>query len=145
MKRFLCIILIIVVIPIISYSKQDTRIQTYNIPSSVIGEGGDTIGNSSIQIKCTIGQPVIGTISNIESINDIGFWYIERILITLEPPPGFTDFDFNNDGIVDIKDIQEICAHYEMSAVGNIAIYDYNNNDIIDIDDIKEAINHWGQ
>jgi hypothetical protein len=45
------------------------------MPHSVVGSGGGEPSNATYSISGTLGQAVVGVISNPSNINEIGFWY----------------------------------------------------------------------
>jgi len=52
------------------------------VPASVLGTGGAAISNSSHRIAGTLGQPLIGVLSNSSNANNVGFWYLSGDIIT---------------------------------------------------------------
>ncbi|MBI1926769.1 IPT/TIG domain-containing protein [Candidatus Poribacteria bacterium] len=56
----------------------------YAIPHSVFGNGGAVIQDSTYRLASTVGQPVIGEVSDSSHIMAVGFWYL---LPPTEPIP----------------------------------------------------------
>ena len=47
----------------------------YSIPYSVIACGGEAVGDGTLTLTGTVGQPFIGVLSSASNTNEIGFWY----------------------------------------------------------------------
>jgi hypothetical protein len=45
------------------------------VEHSVVGSGAGVPGGAGHSISCTVGQPVIGVVSDASDIGEIGFWY----------------------------------------------------------------------
>ncbi|MFQ5650689.1 MAG: T9SS type A sorting domain-containing protein [bacterium] len=54
----------------------------FEIPKRVLGSGGETASDSRFRIVGTVGQPVIGAVSNSANIHQAGFWYDAIELVT---------------------------------------------------------------
>lgn len=52
------------------------------LSGSVFGNGGGVSSNGSFRISGTLGQPIIGTASNNDNIQQAGFWYTTFDIIT---------------------------------------------------------------
>jgi hypothetical protein len=61
----------------------------HTLRSNVFGSGSSTAVVSGFAISSTVGQPVIGEVSNASFIHQVGFWYLFRIRMTgVEGLPG---------------------------------------------------------
>jgi len=56
------------------------------LSGSVFGNGGGVSSNSNFRIAGTLGQPIIGTISSNDNIQQAGFWYTTFDIITSVDP-----------------------------------------------------------
>lgn len=43
----------------------------------VFGNGGAVVGDSSFQLEGTLGQPLIGVVEDVATVNKVGFWYLK--------------------------------------------------------------------
>lgn len=70
----------------------------------------------------------------------------EEVNITVQPASG-TDYDFNNDGIVDPDDAPSIRLHYGriVDDLNGLYMYDLNNDGIIDPEDVEVLRTHYGE
>ncbi len=66
--------IIYIVIMIFCISSTSTNAQT-RLASYVVGNGAVVISNGNHTLSATIGQSIIGSISNTSHINNVGFWY----------------------------------------------------------------------
>jgi hypothetical protein len=123
MKRKVYIIFILIFIPFIFAN-------AFEVKNSVISSG------SNPAIKATIGQPIVGKILQTKA----GFWYLMNIL-----EPYFDECDVNQDGKVDIKDMQKISAHFGFDISDDISQYDLNGDGNIDGADINKVVEKWGR
>ena len=64
-----------------SFSPGESEAQ-YKIPGSVFGEGCAAIADGSYKMAGTVGQSIIGNVSDASDLNGIGFWYLEECLLT---------------------------------------------------------------
>ena len=56
----------------------------YAVQSSVFGNGFGVISNSSNGIASTVGQPFIGTTSDVLNIHQVGFWMYVNVITGVE-------------------------------------------------------------
>jgi hypothetical protein len=122
--------IIILLIPLISWG------QNYQVHSSTFGNGAEIAENTEYKIKSTLGQPVIADIPTQKA----GFWYMAK----LYKEKGFTGFDFNRDGKIDVLDVQILSAHFGFDITDDLEKYDVNDDGNIDNIDVKEIIGNWG-
>lgn len=63
------------------------------IPHSVLAGGGEPIANSSYRINSTVGQMLIGRISETANVKQVGFWYAAgSIKVGIDRTPSAKDF-----------------------------------------------------
>jgi hypothetical protein len=69
------------------------------IPLDVVGSGGGKCTNADFQLLHTVGQQVIGMVTNTDYIHEQGFWYLPWFLVTgveeQEPVPRAYRLDQN--------------------------------------------------
>jgi hypothetical protein len=65
-----------------SLSFQQMAHAQFAIRSSVLGGGGSSMANNSFRMVGTLGQPLIGRVSNPSLVHGAGFWYSSAGLIT---------------------------------------------------------------
>lgn len=54
-------------------------------------------------------------------------------------------YDLDNDGSVDVDDVQEIALAWQATDATSLAAYDFDGNGIVDIGDIVTVAAHWGE
>jgi len=57
----------------------------YAIPRSVFGSGGASLSSSANKLVGTLGQPLIGTVSDASNTHNAGFWQVQYYLSTGVP------------------------------------------------------------
>ena len=76
-----------VIIAICTLLCQESTAQ-YSIPHSAIGSGFANNSNNNFAFTGTIGQSIIGLISNSDYVNSLGFWYnLHSMLTNIEDSP----------------------------------------------------------
>lgn len=58
--------------------------QSYNMENSVFGNGAVKVSNSGYTMVGTLGQPVIGVVSNSSNVGYLGYWYSLSIYVGIE-------------------------------------------------------------
>lgn len=59
------------------------------------------------------------------------------------PPAYLSEFDFNQDCVIDVADVQMVAGHW-FNSLPTTPNYDVNNDGVIDILDIQMVAAHWG-
>ncbi|MFQ6115129.1 MAG: hypothetical protein ACE5NG_13790 [bacterium] len=54
----------------------------FHVPQSVLSSGSEALSNSSFRVVGTLGQTLIGVVSNLAHIHHVGFWYQTIDLVT---------------------------------------------------------------